>query len=125
MIGQKRPVRCYHCGRELLVSSRAFSVCCPGCSGRGSVENVAISNSYERGCLETCGERSVEQEGSLRARVKASQLMVAGKMQGDTVAEGKVTLTATAKVRGDIKARRLEVQDGAVLKGYCKIGPDA
>jgi hypothetical protein len=124
MLGTKKVVQCYHCGKALLVSVRAFSVCCPYCSQRVGVENLSISNRYEVHRIETCGELTVEAEGFLRAHLHVNDLLVAGQLYGNVEAEGKVTLTATGRIKGDVRASRLEIDAGGLLEGYCDIQPE-
>lgn len=119
----KKAVQCYHCGEELLVSVRAFSTCCPNCNQRLGVENRTISGHYEITRIETCGSVQIGPTGDLRSRLRVKDLQVQGQCQGNIVADDKVTLDSDARVEGDITADRLEVNPGARLKGYYRIGP--
>jgi hypothetical protein len=118
----KKAVHCYHCGKELLVSVRAFSTCCPKCNQRLGVEDRTISGHYEITLIETCGTVQVGPAGDLRSRLRVRDLQVQGQCQGNIVADGKVSLDSNARVEGDITAKRLEVNPGARLKGYYRIG---
>jgi cytoskeletal protein CcmA (bactofilin family) len=46
---------------------------------------------------------------------------VRGKIQGDVTARGSVKIGKTAHLIGDLEASILEIEDGAVLKGFLRI----
>ena len=123
-IANKKTVYCYHCGQTLQVSVRAFSVCCPSCSQRVGVENVSISSRHEVYRIETSDSLCIEPEGFLQGHLRVNDLLVAGQLQGNVVADGKVTLTATGQIKGNVRACRLEVNEGGLLKGHCDIQPE-
>ena len=120
---QEKTVYCLHCGKELIVSIRAVSTGCPVCNHRLSVEDFAVTSIISRTLIETCGSVTIAPSGMLRACLRVNNLFVEGDHQGNVTAAGKVTLAAGASFAGDIIAHRLEVQDGALIKGFCRIDP--
>ena len=120
---QYKTVHCLYCDKELIVSARAFSVNCPGCNQRLNVENLNISSHYAAKIIETCGSILVEAKGELNAQVRALNLHLDGKQRGNVIAEEKVFLAESSSIQGDITAKTLEVQPGAKLQGFCRIGP--
>ncbi len=118
-----RTVICTHCGRELEVSDRAFSVNCRYCNQRVGVEDHVIQTYHSVTNIETGGSISVTPTGHVRAKLRVQNLEVAGQMYGDIVARGKVTVYPGARMVGDVSASRLEVKEGALLKGYYRIEP--
>lgn len=114
-------VCCYHCGNELLVSTRALSLFCPLCNQRVSVEDHFISSRYQQSHIDTCGSLVVSAGGDLRARLRVHSLEVDGRLHGNVVVTDKVAINSSGSVTGDITAKRLEVQCGGLLKGFCKI----
>lgn len=57
-------------------------------------------------------------EGSLiEADVKAIDMLIAGNVKGNVEAEGKITITETGHVQGDITCGMLAIQPGAVFSG--------
>ncbi len=118
-----RMVICTHCGRELEVSDRAFSVNCRYCNQRVGVEDHIIQSYHSVTNIETSGSISVTPTGHVRARLRVQNLEVAGQMYGDIVARGKVTVYPGGRLVGDVNASRLEVRAGALLKGYYRIEP--
>ena len=121
---ERKKVCCLYCHREFLVSSRAFSVCCPGCSQRLDVEDRDfIGYFHTPHGIETSGDCRIAATGELRARLHVHSLECAGRLQGDVMAYEKVTFGDQARAIGDVTAPRLEVQAGARLQGYFQIGP--
>lgn len=55
--------------------------------------------------------------GRLRAEVHAKSVIVIGQVIGDLIASERIEIQATGVVTGDLKAPRLNVQEGAVLNG--------
>ena len=120
---QEKTVYCLHCGKELIVSIRAVSTGCPVCNHRLSVEDFTVTSLLSRTLIETCGSVAIAPSGMLRACLRVNNLFVEGSHQGNVTAADKVTLTAGASFAGDIIAHRLEVRDGALIKGFCRIDP--
>ena len=120
---QQKTVYCPHCGKELIVSIRAVSIGCPVCNHRISVEDFTVTTILSRTLIETCGSVTITPSGMLRASLRVNNLFVAGNHQGNVTAADKVTLAAGASFTGDIIAHRLEVRDGALIKGFCRIDP--
>jgi cytoskeletal protein CcmA (bactofilin family) len=60
---------------------------------------------------------SVEQGGMLEAEVLAAELIIAGHAQGTLHALGTVSIRSSGTVEGSLRAPRLRVEQGAVLKG--------
>lgn len=55
--------------------------------------------------------------GNLKAEVTAKSIIVIGKVTGNLVAAERIEIQATGIVDGDVRAPRLNVQEGAVLNG--------
>ncbi len=55
--------------------------------------------------------------GNLKAEVTAKSVIVIGHVTGNLIAEERIEVQATGVVNGDVRAPRLNVQEGAVLNG--------
>ncbi|MFQ5807601.1 MAG: polymer-forming cytoskeletal protein [Phycisphaerae bacterium] len=115
-------VCCTHCQRITQVGPRALSVVCPHCNQRLVIEDVRVESFYAVREIATCGDVVVEKRGHVVASIRAGNLIVDGKVHGDVIALGRVSISRTASVTGDIKAARLLVQNGAALEGFLRIG---
>jgi len=116
-------IRCTHCRAEIVVAPRALSVVCPECNKRLVLENLRIRSYHAVREVVTCGDIVVERRGHLVAStIKASNLTVRGKVDGDVLAGIRVEIRKTGDVRGDVCAPRLLVESGATLDGLLRIG---
>lgn len=106
------------------VGARAMSVVCPHCNRRLILEDMRISRYHAVNELATCGKVVVDKRGHLVApTIKAGNLVVRGKIQGDVRVTERVKLHKTAWVKADIAAPGLRVESGAALQGHLRIGP--
>ena len=55
--------------------------------------------------------------GNLKAEVTAKSIIVIGRVKGNLIATERIEIQATGVVEGDVRAPRLNVQEGAVLNG--------
>ncbi len=117
-----KTVVCTHCQNECEVAKRAMSVFCPHCRNRLILEDYAIKNYTSVRELVTCGDIVVEKRGHIRARIKAGNLTVRGKIQGDVTVCQSVKIGKTGHLIGDLEASVLEIEGGAVLEGFLRIG---
>jgi len=60
---------------------------------------------------------TVGPNGNLKAEVTAKTIVVIGKVTGNLIAAERIEVQATGIVDGDVRAPRLNVQEGAVLNG--------
>lgn len=74
------------------------------------------------GTIESKGRLLVAEGASLAGDVKAETIDVQGEVKGNLHATGKVCLTSTAKLEGDLHTARLEVNEGAIFVGRCVVG---
>jgi cytoskeletal protein CcmA (bactofilin family) len=78
-------------------------------------------------CGDTEGECDIKgpvtvAEGSLwKGSVRATDIIIAGKVEGDVVAKKRVELTGTAHVTGSLKGASIVVAEGAVIEGEVSI----
>ena len=82
---------------------------------------VRIDGLFE-GAITTPGKVLVSREGRLKAEVKAGTLVVEGQIDGNVVVKDRAELRATCQLRGDLKAAKLNVVEGATFIGRCEVG---
>lgn len=82
-----------------------------------SREDLAIDGEVD-GSVELQEHRlTVGLSGRLRADVSAQEIVVLGSIDGNIQAAEKIDIRKQARITGDIKAARIEAEDGAYLKG--------
>lgn len=71
------------------------------------------------------GSLVVGASGRVNARIEVAELVLAGVLVGDVVAQRRVELMAGAQLEGSITAPRLAIADGGRIAGRCLTGADA
>jgi len=71
------------------------------------------------GEIKTQGDVVIGDDGTLEANVEARNVLISGQIKGNLTATGKIELTPTGKVIGDIKVKNLIIDEGAVFRGSC------
>jgi cytoskeletal protein CcmA (bactofilin family) len=69
------------------------------------------------GRIELEGALVVGPEGSVAAPLSVGSLEVEGEVRGDVLARESVAIRAGGRLLGDVRARRIHVDDGASLQG--------
>lgn len=77
------------------------------------------------GEVQTAGDVVVGETGVVMAGICARHIMVAGEIRGNITAQGKLEITPTGKVFGDIKVSNLNINEGAVFEGKCEMTREA
>ncbi|MGA7156694.1 MAG: polymer-forming cytoskeletal protein [Acidobacteriaceae bacterium] len=70
------------------------------------------------GTIRLTGARlTVRAEGRINATISAQDVVVAGHVEGEVRATGRVELRDGATIQGDVCASRLTIEEGATLHG--------
>jgi cytoskeletal protein CcmA (bactofilin family) len=78
-----------------------------------------------KGTIEVKSHRlAVGPKGKIEADVEAENVSIGGKMVGNILAHNKVHITQFADFTGQIKARRIAIEDGAYLKATIELQRD-
>ena len=64
----------------------------------------------------------VEAGGSAEARIEAAAVEIAGEVQGQVHASGRVVLASSSRVSGEVYAGTIVMSEGAVLDGALHMG---
>ncbi len=68
------------------------------------------------------GSLIVGQEGKINGAVSATNLFLAGEINGNvTASTGKVEISDTGKLIGDLSAKTLVIDENAVFQGQCQM----
>ena len=86
-----------------------------------SREDLIVDGDVE-GAIEMMEHRlTVGPNGTLKAMVKAREIIVIGTIHGNVEATDKIEIRKEAKLVGDIKTQRIVIEDGAYFKGSIDI----
>src|SRR3989339_2061960 len=75
------------------------------------IEGMLICN------LQTKNNLKIGQNSIVEAEVRANNAFVSGKVKGNISVKGKIEITATAVILGDIKAQIISIESGALVQG--------
>ena len=64
----------------------------------------------------------IAKDGLLKGSIYTQDAVIAGRVLGAVYAESYLELQATSEISGEIQARRMRVEDGAVLQGQVAVG---
>lgn len=82
-------------------------------SGTG---NFLVSGEVD-GLCDVDGSVTLTASGFWKGTIKASVIIVAGTVEGDLIASGRVEISKTAKIKGSISGEEIAVAEGAVVDG--------
>ena len=85
-------------------------------SGSGSY----LINGEVDGDCELDGTLTLAGDGHWKGTIEARDVIVAGHVEGDIVAHGKVEITDTARITGTVSGEAIAVAEGAVVEGIMK-----
>ena len=83
--------------------------------------HISVQGRVE-GELRIGGNVDVSSGATVRALVEGSSVTVRGEVDGPVTAREKVLLGKSAKLNGDVTAKRLQIEDGASLNGHVRTG---
>jgi len=90
-------------------------------SGTG---NFQISGQIEGECdLE--GTVSISRSGYWKGSIRAASVIIAGTVDGDIEAIGRIEISDTAKISGTVTGEAIAVAEGAVVEGVMKTSGNA
>ena len=86
-------------------------------------ENLLIEGNVVGSVALKGHDLTIGQKGTLEADLTAKTVKVEGQVTGDIQGEEKVIITQTGRVRGNITAPRVTLEDGAKFKGAIDMDP--
>lgn len=71
------------------------------------------------GEINCTGDLVIGESGSVKANVKVRNLLLSGDLEGNAAVQGKIEITQSGKLFGDIITGNLIIDEGAVFRGKC------
>lgn len=95
--------------------------------GNFSGEGDVLVDGVVVGTIKTAKNLRVGPGAKIQADVEAENIMLAGEIRGNVLSRGKLEMTSSAKIIGNVRASLLTVAEGAILHGKCSMqnGKDA
>lgn len=78
-----------------------------------------VSGEIDGEC-DLAGSLTISSKGFWKGTIRAASVVVAGTVEGDIFAEGRVEISDTAKITGTVSGRAIAVAEGAVVQGQMK-----
>ncbi len=75
------------------------------------------------GDLNCAGVAMLGKSALVKGNVIAESVIIAGSISGNITAKDRIEMKSTAKVQGDIRAKRLTVEDGVTFIGKSEVNP--
>jgi cytoskeletal protein CcmA (bactofilin family) len=76
-----------------------------------------INGRYEGGIESENGTLIIGDQAIVKAQIRAQDIIIKGKVQGNIAATGRVELRGKAQIFGDVRASRLFIEDGVLFVG--------
>jgi cytoskeletal protein CcmA (bactofilin family) len=64
----------------------------------------------------------VGREATVEGDITTQDAVIAGAVHGTLVAASRLELQATSRIEGDVRARRMHLEEGAILNGTVQMG---
>ncbi len=94
---------------------------------KGTVKftNDLVVDGKIEGEIQSQGNLTVGENARLKAEINTATVVVYGKVHGNITATDRVELKASAEIIGDIKAKSLSIEAGAIFVGKSTVGTPA
>ena len=115
-------------GEGMADEGKMNSIIGKGCKVNGTIDvqdgTLRIDGDFEGNVNCPGGTLVIGKGGTVKADVKVSSAIVGGTVNGNIDAREKIELQAGSRLEGDIKTRRLVIDEGVFFEGSCKMSPD-
>jgi cytoskeletal protein CcmA (bactofilin family) len=103
-------------------STNAATLINEGCkiSGLMTGSGTFLINGEIDGDCDLRGAVTVAKNGLWKGTIKATDVIIAGHVEGDIVVAGRVEITDTARISGTVTGEAIAVAEGAVVEGVMK-----
>jgi cytoskeletal protein CcmA (bactofilin family) len=67
------------------------------------------------------GPLTLAKDGRWKGTMRATDIVVAGTVEGDVVARGRVEIAGSARITGSLSGHSIAVAEGAIIEGEIKV----
>ena len=86
-----------------------------------SFEHSLKINGKFRGSIKSPGFLYVGESAEIEADIEAGIVILEGQVRGNIIAHERAELLATARLYGDLETAKLQICDGVVFEGKCRM----
>jgi cytoskeletal protein CcmA (bactofilin family) len=114
-------------GDKVANEGKMNSIFGNGCKISGTVDvqegTLRVDGEFE-GKINCPGTLVVGKDGTVKADIKVNNIIVGGTVLGNIEAEEKIELQAGSRLEGDIRTKRLVIDEGVFFEGSCNMSPE-
>ncbi len=85
--------------------------------------DMKINGHIKGSIVESSHNVEIGESGQINANISAKMVIVAGVVEGNISGKEKVLIARTGRVRGNIVAPRVQLEDGALFRGSIEMDP--
>ena len=100
------------------------SILAQGCKFEGKIEvhgTLRIEGEF-KGTISAPESLIIGKTGVVHAHCAVKNAIVGGQLYGNLTAENKIELQSGSRLEGDIRTKRLVIDEGVVFEGNCSMG---
>jgi cytoskeletal protein CcmA (bactofilin family) len=90
-------------------------------TGRLTGKGAYVFCGEVEGDCEIEGPVTLAQGGHWKGTLRATDVIIAGSVEGDVIAEQRVEIGGTARIQGSISGQAIAVAEGAIIEGEIKV----
>jgi cytoskeletal protein CcmA (bactofilin family) len=90
-------------------------------NGRMEIRGSVRLDGCFDGNIHADGDVAIGDSAKLKATIHAVNITIAGEVEGDIYASGRLEIASTGRLYGEVKAGALCVEDGAIFRGSCEL----
>jgi len=106
------------------VDAKTTSILAHGCKFKGEITaqgTFRVEGEFE-GTITNPENLVVGKTGVVTADITVKNAIIGGRVFGNIIAENKIELQGGSHVEGDIRTRRLVIDEGVFFEGNCSMG---
>ena len=106
------------------VDARTASILAQGCKFKGEIEvagTFRVEGEFE-GKIHKPESLVVGKTGVVRGDIDVKNAVIGGRVYGNIQSENKIELQSGSHVEGDIRTKRLVIDEGVFFQGNCEMG---
>ena len=101
------------CAGKLTITGRV--------AGNTNASEIYVNTPRLEGDLHSQGIVKIDVGTVVIGGISSASVVVAGAVKGNIEVNGPVIIDSTAVVKGDIKAKSIQINSGAVIDGHCSL----
>jgi cytoskeletal protein CcmA (bactofilin family) len=94
-------------------------------NGNSTAAEVYVNTERMEGCINSEGSVKIGLGTVVLGDIIATSGVIAGAVKGEIDVNGPIVIDSTAIIKGNIKAKSVQINNGAVIEGFCSLSYSA